>query len=233
MNAYTKGELLDVLASADTSTLNNNNQGVIDSLAKLTAEITILRTSLNDHKESTSKQVEELKLQLSKQNEIVVKQQIFLEHLDRRERECNIVILGVPDDNEALEGVTSDSDKVNKVWQTTGIVCPIKSTKRLGRPGDSTRRRPILVVVDSCGDRDAALEKEQVLKSCNKDAYKRIFIKKDVHPSVRAEWTRLHGVVTAEKARPENSACNIHLDFKARKVYKDGVIIDQWNMQGF
>ena len=61
--------------------INNNNQVVIDSIAKLTAEITILRTSLSDHKESTSRQVEELKLQFSKQNEIVVKQQIFLEQL--------------------------------------------------------------------------------------------------------------------------------------------------------
>ena len=82
-------------------------------------------------------------------------------------------------------------------------------------------------------DRDAALDRSKELKESGKENFKKIFIKKDVHPSVRAEWKRLHDVVKNEKERPGNAKSDIRLDFKARKVFKDGVIIDQWNMQGF
>ena len=151
-----------------------------------------------------------------------------MERIDRKERECNLVILGVPENSEALLDATNDTDKLNKVWETAGITCNIKSFKRIGNPD---RRRPMLVVVDSREDRDAALEKAKGLKEI--EVFKKIFIKKDSHPSVRAEWTRLHEVVKLEKARPENTGHNISLDFKTRKVYKDGTVIDQWNMQGF
>ena len=104
-----------------------------------------------------------------------------------------MVLLGVPEDGEALDGATSDIEKVNKVWQTAGITCTFKSTRRLGKPGD--RRRPILAVVDSRTDRDAALDKAKVLKSSSNESYKRIFIPKDVHSSVRAEWMRLFEVL--------------------------------------
>ena len=165
-----------------------------------------------------------------KQNQIIAKQQLYLEQLDRRERGCNLVILGVPEGSESLDGATNDTDKVSKVWQAAGITCNIKSSKRIG---NSEGRRPILIVVESREVRDAALDKSKNLKSPDKEAYKRIFIKRDTHPSVRAEWTRLHAVVKTEKNKAENSECNIYLDFKARKVFKDGVVIDQWNMQGF
>ena len=164
--------------------------------------------------------------------EIIAKQQLFLEQLDRKERECNLIILGVPEDNTTLEGATTDIDKVNKVWETAGITCTFKSARRLGKPGGPSSRS-ILAEVDSRTERDTALDKAKGLKSSNKDVYKKIFIKKDVHPSVRAEWTRLHEVVKKEKERPDSTNSNIRLDFRERKVYKDGTVIDQWNMSGF
>ena len=136
--------------------------------------------------------------------------------------------MGVPENNEALCGATNDTDKLNKVWDTAGLTCSIKSFKRIGNPD---RRRPMLVVVNSRDDRDAALEKAKRLK--DNEVFKNIFIKKDSHPSVRAEWTRLHEVVKLEKSRAENTGCDIRIDFKTRKVYKDRNVIDQWNMQGF
>ena len=110
--------------------------------------------------------------------------------MDRKERECNLVVLGVPEGAEALDGATNDNDKVKKVWEAAGITCNIKSSKPIGKP---EIRRPILVVVNSREDRDAALDKAKKLK--DKEVYKRIFVKRDTHPSVRAEWTRLHEVV--------------------------------------
>ena len=104
----------------------------------------------------------------------------------------------------------------------------MKSVKCIGNP---EKRRPILVVVNSREERDAALDKAKRLKDM--EIYKRIFVKRDTHPSVRAEWTRLHEVVRREKANPDNARCDITLDYRARKVYKDGSVIDQWSMQGF
>ena len=148
-----------------------------------------------------------------------------------KDRERNLVILGILEDPEALEGATTDIDKLKKVWDAAGITCSIKSIQRLGQTGGS-RRRPVLAVVESRADRDTTLEKAKNLKTST-ETYKRIFIKKDVHPSVRAEWKRLHEVVQREKERPENTDCNIILNFRERKVYKDSVMIDQWNMQSF
>ena len=231
MNTYKKEEILDVLEAASASGVSGNNidiSGLNDSIKTLTNEIKGLQTSLSVYKTETDKQINEMKDQLSKQNDIIAKQQLYLEKIDRKERECNLVILGVPENNEAFCGATSDTDKLNKVWDTAGITCSIKSFKRIGNP---ERRRPMLVVVNSRDDRDAALEKAKSLKE--NEVFKKIFIKRDTHPSVRAEWTRLHEVVRLEKSRSENTDCDIRIDFKTRKVYKDRNVIDQWNMQGF
>ena len=156
----------------------------------------------------------------------------FLEQLDRKERECNLVILGVPDDNETLEGATTDEEKLKKVWEKAGIICEIKSTKRLGQQGDTPRRRPVLAVVESRVDRDTALEKAKILKSANV-TYNKIYIKKDVHPSVREEWKRLREAFQREKDRPDNTNSVITFNVRERKVYKDNVVIDQWSMLSF
>ena len=63
--------------------------------------------------------------------------------------------------------------------------------------------------------------------------YSKIFIKKDTHPSIRAEWKRLRDAEKTEKERPENVGCNIHLNTRERHLYKDGEVIDRWNLMGF
>ena len=59
------------------------------------------------------------------------------------------------------------------------------------------RRRPILVTVASRCARDVVLEKAKVLKTSG-DTLK-IYIKKDVHQAVRAEWKRLHDAEKTNK----------------------------------
>lgn len=72
------------------------------------------------------------------------------------------------------------------------------------------------------------MENSNRLKNAG-DNVKSIYIKKDVHPSVRREWKRLRDVEREEKEKPENVGCVIRLDPRERKVYKDGEIIDSWN----
>lgn len=46
---------------------------------------------------------------------MLAKQQQFLEALDRKEREANIIVLGVTDGNEAqLNGATTDQEKLGR-----------------------------------------------------------------------------------------------------------------------
>ena len=76
------------------------------------------------------------------------------------------------------------------------------------------------------------MDKAKTLKQ-REEVYKKIYIKKDVHPSVRAEWKRLREVERTEKERPENVGCRIEFNVRERKLYKDGVVIDKWGLLGF
>lgn len=42
------------------------------------------------------------------QDDVIAKEQRFLEELDRRQSECNLVMLGVPGTGETLDGATTD-----------------------------------------------------------------------------------------------------------------------------
>ena len=179
--ALPKQELIDILNTAESSP-NSDLQLLINNVANLTAQITKLTQSLTDYQVSTTKQIEDLRKQLRnqdevnvKQSEVIAKQQKYLEQIDRKERECNIVILGVPEDGAPLDDATNDCDKVKKIWNAAGITTETKSLSRLGQPDDD-KKRPILVVVPSRGDRDSVLVKAKEMNKAG-DVYKYIYIK--------------------------------------------------------
>ena len=51
------------------------------------------------------------------------------------------------------------------------------------------------------------------LKSAD-PVFARIYLKRDVHPSMRKEWKRLFKSLKSESAKPENSGCDITTDKK-------------------
>ena len=150
--------------------------------------------------------------------------------MNRKEREANIVILGVPDENELLEGATTDQEKLNKIWTKIGVNGVVGTHRMLGgnpRGSDESsapRRRPILLTLQDKGRRAGILNNASRPKNLG-DNYKKIYVKKDVHPSVRKEWRRLRDAEAAEKSRPENVGCVIRLDTRERKLYSDDVVI--------
>ena len=117
-----------------------------------------------------------------------------------------MVVMGVPDDGESLEGETSDEGKLQKIWSKIGETVSVDSYRRLGRNETGGRKRPILVTLSSRAAIDKVLDKTKRLKEAGAP-YERIFVKKDVHSSVRNEWKRLRDVEAAEKGRPENVGC--------------------------
>ena len=56
-------------------------------------------------------------VKFDKQAEIIMKQQLYLESIDRKDRETNLKVLGVAEDSDALDGVNSHTEKLNKVWE--------------------------------------------------------------------------------------------------------------------
>lgn len=221
----------------DTILASNAEDGELAKLNKrldeFMKEVKLLRDMITSPESILNKNYNELKARVDKQAEIMVKQQQFLEALDRKERESNIVILGVPDEHEALEGATHDEEKISKIWSKMGVGSVSGTHRRLGNntsPG--TRRRPILFTLADKGQRRTILDNANRLKTSG-DNYNKIYVKKDVHPSVRREWRRLREAETTEKARPENAGCTVRLDTRERKLYRDADVIDSWNPQFF
>lgn len=232
LKSINKDELIDVILSSKGSDMEAITR-LEDRLLSVANELAGLKQVITNSETAVDKKLQEMQQKVDRQAEIIMKQQQFLEQIDRKERETNIVVLGVPDEEEALEGATCDDDKLHKIWQVIGANTTIRSHRRLGkRESGSVRQRPILVMVNCKDDRDNTLAKASELKRRGAP-YDKVFIKKDVHPAVRREWKRLRDVVVTETERPENQGCNIRLDPKERKVYRDEVVIDQWRLHHF
>ncbi len=78
-------------------------------LEEVMKEMQALKTAIASPDSLSNENYAELRERVNRLEQILTKQQQFLEALNRREREANIVVLGVPDDNEAMEGATKRS----------------------------------------------------------------------------------------------------------------------------
>ncbi len=97
---------------------------------------------------------------MDKQAEIITKQQRFLEYINRKERECSLVLLRVHDENLSLDDATTDDMKIRKIWEETGATNEVRAVPCLGNrnseasTGRDRRPRVMLVTVVSREDRD-------------------------------------------------------------------------------
>ena len=157
---------------------------------------------------------------------------MFLENIDRKERENHLVVLGVPEESESLDEASNDSDKLEKIWTKMGVDATRVSYRRLGKNVQVGKKRPLLVVVRSKEKRDNVLDKAKTLKDAG-DLYARIYVKKDQHPEVRKEWNRLREPEQNERNRPDNQHATIRLDTRERKLYRNYIVIDSWNPHSF
>jgi hypothetical protein len=190
-------------------------------------EMAELKTANEDLRASLAEN-ERIKNQLKQQAATLKHHQIFFERLDAKERECNLIVAGVPE----VEG-NSDMETVQNLLATakgkSGELEPIVSLSRLGTKQAGTTRA-ILVVLPSNEKRNEAVEAARR----NQDpALRGIRIKRDCHPAVRAEWGRLFKVKEEEEKKPSNAGRQITIDIKKRQVLSNGVVIDSWCQQLF
>ena len=111
-NAITKDELIDSILSA----VDVDVGGVVhlkEKLATFATELGEITRSIASSETATQK-IMEMVQKIDKQTNIIMQQQRFLENIDQKNRETNLVVLGVPDD--ALDGATNDDCKLCKIW---------------------------------------------------------------------------------------------------------------------
>ena len=231
LSKVNKDELIESILAAGQDDVGLSS--IMDKFAEVIKEMDSLKALVSSPQSIINKKIASLEIKVEKQSEIIFKQQLFLETLDRRERQANLVVLGVPDNDEDFDGVTSDENKLSKIWTKIGV--DVAATyRRLGRRTnqDNQRSRPLLVTLQDKSIRASILDRAKNLKTSG-DSYRKIFIKKDIHPAVRKEWERLRNVEKTEKDRPENVGCVVRLDTRERKVFRDNIVIDSWNPQGF
>lgn len=211
---------LTTMVTAETTT-EPTNQVLLEEIRNLRSEVAEIK--------NIKQEVKQLSTQLKDAYKIINQQQIFLEVLDSRERQKNLIITGLSEESD--ETGDGDDEKVRNVLTTAGYSHAFDvaawEMKRLGQQNDQ-RKRPLRIVVENQGRRNAILEKAKNLKQAGGD-YSRIYVKKDVHPAVRKEMARLRNREKEEKEKPENVGVNIYYDGKDRVLYRDGNIIDRYN----
>ena len=114
LNSIRKEELIQSILSTQQSG-EDSNYALMTQLTALTKEVAQLKEALTSPDSNINKQMRDLQEQVTKQQEIITKQQRFLEDIDKKERERNVVLLGIPEEQEALEGATSEEAKIQKV----------------------------------------------------------------------------------------------------------------------
>ena len=212
----------DDLATTTRGGGSGHGGGIDGTLQLILAELRMIRTQRAEERAEMAK----IRAECDELRAVVAQQQRFMEQLDSRDREKNLIITGLPEE-EAFDGAVNDQGKCRKVMEIIGAATVPLEYTRIGKPGNG-RNRPILAKAPSKEQRDKILENTKALREAG-PSYRRIYVKKDVHPAIRKEWKRLRDVEAAEKAKPVNQGCTIQLDYKRREVTRDGVVIDKWS----
>ena len=125
LTRLTKEELIESIL-----TQPEPNEGLVRDLTEkvneLVSEIAELKQAITAPDSFINKRYDELQRQVDKQADIIPKQQRYLEFLDRKERENNIIITEVPEENGALAGETSEEGKLSKIWECMEVREEIK-----------------------------------------------------------------------------------------------------------
>ena len=227
------------VATANSSTSATSDTSMCSILLQILHEI---KQSRADNKAVTQSLLNVQQMQNNQGNEIkkltaaLVQQQRFCEGIDAKARETNVLIMGLPDEGKTFCDKTNDNDKVQVILNKMGctnVNIDDLELHRLGEAGPS-KCRPLLLKASCKKTRAQMLENAKELKKPeNTDEVKNVYIKKDIHPSVRKEWKRLRDVEDAEKKKPANQGADIKLDPKTRTITKNGTVIDRWQLLGF
>ena len=234
LKSVNKDVIVDIL---EKSSIEPKADERPDLMGMMTTEMKLLRESNErvvralDRLDKVEKELAELKEDNAAMHQIIRNQQRFLEGVDARERQCNAVVLGLKEDDSILGD--TDEERLNTVLETIGPLENLDSRIAMKRLGEGNRR-PLLVTFKSKSDRDVVITNAKKLKDIkegdNAAALKKVYIKRDQHPTWRKEYDRLRKVVKDEKLRAENAGTEVEIKYDAsrRVVTRDGLVIDSF-----
>ena len=155
--------------------------------------------------------------------------QRYCEGVDARLRGRNLILLGVGESDNDLG--TNDTERVRKVLEKTDAIPSDQLgelvVKRIGNDQNQGRDRPLHVTLEDHDKQWKILKKAKDLK--NTTGFTDIYIKRDVHPTIRKELSRLRKREREENADPRNTGVTIVYDWKSRTLKRNGTIIDRFN----
>ena len=237
-----KDELLKVLDHTERMQSRNTDGGggregtdVASMLTMIYNRQEVILKEIKDGNSERERMVGEIEV-LKEENETLKKvvsgQQSFLERLDFERRKCNIIITGLKEEaplkNDALEEAVDDHEKVDMILRELEKqhITPV-SIERLGKAANIAEQvRPIKLVLARPDDRKEILDSTSKLNG--KNAFKKIFIKKDTHPAIRKEYARLHKVEKEEREKPGNQGKRVWYDKSERSVKVNDVTVDKF-----
>ena len=144
LSKVNKDELIESIFAAGREV--GGLPGIMNKFDEVIKEMGSLKALVISPESVINKKITSHENKVQKQADIIFKQQLFLEALDRKERAANLVILGVPDYEEVFDGETSDESKLNKIWTKIGAGSVNATHRRLGQR-NIQRSRPILVTL--------------------------------------------------------------------------------------
>ena len=101
LSKVNKDELIESILAAGQDDVGLSS--IMDKFAEVIKEMDSLKALVSSPQSIINKKIASLEIKVEKQSEIIFKQQLFLETLDRRERQANLVVLGVPDNDEEFD----------------------------------------------------------------------------------------------------------------------------------
>ena len=141
----------------DTRSEEPSNYVLLDELRSVKQAVAKVAT--------LKQEVSRLSEKLNNAYKIIHQQQLFLESLDGRDRQHNLIVTWVSADVNELGN--RDTEKISRIMEAAECGEEDRSRwsiKRLGQP-DDRNKRPILITVNSQNQRDSILRKAKNLEN--------------------------------------------------------------------
>lgn len=185
-------------------------------------------------KDAIMADIRTLKAENNQLTESLSNQQRYLEGLEAAKRANNLIIMGLPEHPIEMNNSNYNTDeaKVKKILEEIDHPSvEFETCERLGQQNtDSTKPRALRVKLKNAHERKQILQNTKLLKD-KPTPLNKVYVKKDIHPGVRKEFTRLKKVERHEKEKPENQGRKVTYDANTRSVTVDGHVVDKFRPQ--
>ena len=217
-------------------TLDDVKSLIIESEERIITKLqSVVSSNAGIEKRFDAIQAEQVRvgLEVKEIKQVIVKQQLQVEHLEAERRKRNLIFANVPEDDVNVDNITLQTDE-QKVSHLCGRITDdfnngdILSCSRIGTR-KAGQKRLLLVKFNDMDVRRKILTSQRALRDDESFSLRfgRVYVNKDASTLVRKEEKRLRDVMKELKAS-SGPARKIYI--KAGKLYCDSELIDEINI---